>query len=81
MLLVQVDIVPTKRSYLRLLIYRVLLLNAKCAEHLVFLSYFRAYIPYAADLTRVLSDLVAKDEPNRVLWTYELIKKKSHFSN
>ena len=26
-----------------------------------FFSYFRAYIPYAADLTHVLSNLVAKD--------------------
>jgi hypothetical protein len=34
-----------------------------------FFSYFRAYIPNAADLTHVLSDLVAKDKPNRVLWS------------
>jgi hypothetical protein len=34
-----------------------------------FFSYFRAYISNAADPTGVLSDLVAKDKPNRVLWT------------
>jgi hypothetical protein len=34
-----------------------------------FFSYFRAYISKAADFTHVLSDLVAKDKPNRVLWS------------
>ena len=34
-----------------------------------FFSYFRAYIPNASDLTRVLSNLVAKDKPTKVVWT------------
>lgn len=34
-----------------------------------FFSYFRAYIPRAAELTRVLSDLTAKDKPAQVIWT------------
>jgi len=34
-----------------------------------FFSYFRAYIPNAADLTHVLSNLVTKDKPAKVVWT------------
>lgn len=34
-----------------------------------FFSYFRSYIPDAANLTCVLSDLVAKDKPATVVWT------------
>jgi len=34
-----------------------------------FFSYFRAYIPNAADLTHALLNLVAKDKPARVEWT------------
>ena len=34
-----------------------------------FFSYFRAYIPNAADLTHVLSNLVAKNKPVKVVWT------------
>ena len=34
-----------------------------------FFSYFRAYIPNAADLTHVLSNLVAKNKPVQVGWT------------
>lgn len=34
-----------------------------------FFSYFRAYIPNATDLTHVLSNLVAKDKPAKVVWT------------
>ena len=34
-----------------------------------FFSYFRAYIPNAAQLTHVLSNLVAKNQPAKVIWT------------
>ena len=34
-----------------------------------FFSYFRAYIPNAADLSHVLSSLVTKDKPATVVWT------------
>jgi hypothetical protein len=34
-----------------------------------FFSYFRAYIPNASQLTLVLSNLVAKEKPNKVVWT------------
>lgn len=32
-----------------------------------FFSYFRPYIPYSGDLTRVLSGLTAKNKPTNVL--------------
>ena len=34
-----------------------------------FFSYFRAYIPNAAELTHVLSNLITNDKPARVVWT------------
>jgi hypothetical protein len=34
-----------------------------------FFSYFRTYIPNASELTHILSNLIAKYKPNRVVWT------------
>jgi hypothetical protein len=34
-----------------------------------FFSFFRNYIPNASELTHILSNLTAKDKPNRVVWT------------
>ena len=32
-------------------------------------SYFRAYIPHLAEYTRLLSELLRKDKPNKIAWT------------
>jgi hypothetical protein len=69
---------PDEENYLLLLIYRVLLLNAKCAEHLVFsLIFVRTFLMQL--ILRVYCQIwwLKINLPK----CYGLTKKKLHFSN